>query len=292
MAGLVLIAEGDPFNLRLLEELCEECGFDLVTAGDADTALNVVARHRPALILLDATLRTPDGAEVLEVLQSDPALAEIPVLLCTGADDEDVRRRGLELGATDFVTRPYRVFEVERRMRNLLRLAAAEREARYVRDSVAPSPIGDTDALTHVGSQAQLRITMDYEATRAVRYEYPLTCLALRVMNLDTVLEASGDQAAQGLLVQLAASLRTAIRGVDHLFRSDRDEFAILLPQTTLDEAQTVVGRLRTAKEERTLFGLAIEPTPIAKLGGAQIGGAITDGEALFRAARDALAAL
>ena len=65
MSGLVLIAEGDPFNLRLLEELCEEAGFDVVTAGDGASALMVIARQRPALIVLDAELRTDDGADLL-----------------------------------------------------------------------------------------------------------------------------------------------------------------------------------------------------------------------------------
>ncbi len=292
MPGLVLIAEGDPFNLRLLEELCEEAGFELMTAGDGDAALNAIARHRPALILLDATLETADGADVLEVLQSEPALQQIPVLLCTAADDEEARRRGLELGATDFVTRPYKVFEVERRIRNLLRLAAAEREAQSVRDSVAPRASGEVDLLTHVGSESQLRITVEYEATRAVRYKHPLSCLVLRIANLNAILAAGGEAAGQGLLVQLAASLRGAIRSIDHLFRSDRDEFALVLPQTTLADAQVVVGRLRAAHADRSLFGPALEPTPEPHLGGAQIGGKVVDGEALFRAARASLAPL
>lgn len=288
MTGLVLIAEGDPFNLRLLEELCEESGFDVVTAGDGESALNVIARQRPSLVVLDAGLRTDDGAEVLEVLQSDAALAAIPVLLTTDADDEEGRKRGLTLGASDFVARPYRVFEVEQRVKNLLRLAAAERAVEHARSALVTGPDPGLDPLTHAGGAGQLRITADYEATRAVRYALPLTLVVLRITNFARIVERAGEATGQGLLIQLAANLRGAIRGVDHLFRSDTDEFAILLPQTGSVEAVVVVDRLQ--RHGARLAGLAIEPPAELAVGRASIGPDIGDGETLLERARDALA--
>lgn len=294
MSGLVLIAEGDPFNLRLLEELCEEAGFDVVTAGDGGSTLTVIARQRPALIVLDAELRTDDGADVLEILAADSSLRKIPVLLTVPADDEATKKRGLELGAADFVTRPYRVYEVEQRIKNLLRLSAAERAVESARGSLVTDPEDGTDPLTHAGGAAQLRISIDYEATRAVRYGHALTCVVLRVLNFGEIVERSGEEMGQGLLVQLAANLRAAIRGIDHLFRSDSDEFVILLPQTTAKEADAVVARLRREAAEGRLAGTAIDPKAKIALGIANIvpGGSITDGEALRQAARDALTPL
>lgn len=287
MPGLVLLAESDPFNLRLLQELCEGAGFTVVTAGDGDTALNVIARQRPALIVLDASLRTPDGADVLEVLQSDPALAHIPVLLTNDAGDDEARRRGLALGAHDFVTRPYRVHEVEARIRNALRLAAAEGVADAARSDLAASPTDGLDPLTHAGGAAQLRITLEYEATRAVRYEHPIICVVLRIANFEQVAEASEESAA-GLVVQLATHVRHAIRGIDHLFRSDTDELTVLLPETTSADAGVVIDRLRDAARDASA---AIEPRPAMELGSAAIepGSDITDGDTLWREARAAL---
>ncbi len=285
MGSLVLLADGDPFNLRLLEELCVEVGLDLLTASHGSGVLDVIARQRPALLVLDAALRTDDGADVLDVLQSDPALAHIPVLLATNADDEEARRSGLSRGAADFVIRPYRVFEVERRIRNLLRLAAAEDVAVRARSSLSSAPSQILDPLTHAGGEAQLRMTIDYEATRAVRYGSPLTCLVIRIENFTEIVSASGEDTGAGLLVQLAGNLRRAIRGVDHLFRSDTDEFTILLPETTGPDASVVVQRLRDATERGELTGTAIEPRPRLEIGAASIG-VLTDGERLRRAAR------
>ncbi|HEY8428433.1 MAG TPA: response regulator [Sandaracinaceae bacterium] len=290
MSGLVLIAEGDPFNLRLLEELCEQAGFEVVTAGDGSAALTVIARQRPALVVLDTALTTDDGVPVLEVLQSDATLSRIPVLLTTEAGDEESKKRGIELGAADFVTRPYRVFEVEQRVRNLLRLAAAERAVERSRAARGTDPDDGTDPLTHAGGPRQLRIGLDYEATRAVRYGHPLTCIVLRIANFAEIVERSGEPMGQGLLIQLAANLRSAIRAVDHLFRSDVDEFTILLPETA--DAEPLVARLR--REGARLGGAAIDPAPVLLLGSASIApaGGVPDGGALQRAARDALAPL
>lgn len=293
MAGLVLLAEGDPFNLRLLEEVCEEAGFDVVTAGDGETVLALLARQRPALVVLDASLTTSEGADLLEVLQSDPTMASVPVLLTTEASDEEARKRGIELGATDFVTRPYRVFEVEQRIKNLLRLSNAERAAES-RQGLVTDQANEMDPLTHAGGAAQLKISLEYEATRAVRYRHPLTCLVLRVTNFDTIVERSGEETGQGLLIQLASALRSAIRGIDHLFRSDTDEFAILLPATDATSAQIVVDRLRRQAADGSLTGAAIEPAPLVDLGCASIeeDSPVLDGAGLWLAARDALAPL
>lgn len=291
MTGLVLIAEGDPFNLRLLQELCEEAGYDVVTADDGSSALTVVARQRPVLIMLDIDLKTDDGAEVLEVLRSDGQLSQLPILITTSVEDEAGRRRAIELGADDFVTRPYKVFEVEQRIRTLLRLAAAERAIRQAETGLSTHPGDEMDPLTHTGGAAQLRISLDYEATRAVRYGHAMTCMVLRVKNFSDIVRASGEETGQGLLLQLSSGLRSTIRAVDHLFRSDIDQFTVLLPETTPEHAKIVADRLVTRAHEGSLVGLAIEPRPLLQLGYAAItpGGPFTDGEMLRRAAVEGL---
>ncbi|MBX3269532.1 MAG: response regulator [Sandaracinaceae bacterium] len=293
MRQLVLLADADPFNLRLLEELCTEAGFDLVTASDGSGVLGLVARVRPALIVLDAALRTDDGEDVVEILASDPALAHIPILLATDQADAEARRRGLARGARDFVTRPYRVYEVERRMQNLLRLAAAEALVERARGPLSSPPEEGTDPLTHAGGAAQLRMTLDYEVTRALRYEAPLACVVVRIANLAAIAAASGEDTGVGLVLQLAGNLRRAIRSIDHFFRPDADELVLVLPETPADGARVIVERLRAEAAAGALAGLAVEPAPALLVGLAAVGAPpLDDGERLLRAAREALAPL
>src|SRR5690606_7115817 len=111
---------------------------------------------------------------------------------------------------------------------------------------------------THAGGAAQLRISLDYEVTRAMRYGHPLTCVVLRVANFGAIVERAGEESGRGVLVLLASHVRRAIRGVDHLFRSDVDELVVLLPETSKASARVVIDRLRA--EGGGLAGAAVEP--------------------------------
>lgn len=284
MTALVLVADDDPFNLRLLQELCEGAGYRVVTAGDGGDVLDVVARERPDLILLDVAMPVLDGFEVLQILKSDADLAAIPVVMVTASGDEESRSRAVELGAEDYVTKPYRVFEIQQRVRTALRLRAAETEAALARERIRSSEL--VDPLTHAGTSQQLVVSLDYEFTRAARYRHPLTCVIVRIGNYVDLVEAGGQECGEGVLVQVASGLRTCIRGIDHVFRSDLEEFALLLPETAAEGAKVVRERIEQRAKDSTLWGAAVEPLPRIRIGVASYPETEVDnGGALLRAA-------
>jgi diguanylate cyclase (GGDEF)-like protein len=267
LKATVLIADDDPFNLRLLQELCESAGHTVLTALDGREALDAIARRQPDLVLLEAELPGIDGLEVLRVLKGDPDLAEIPVLVVTAAEAEDARHRAIELGAVDYLARPYRMVEVHQRIRTALRLRAAETAAREARDAVARDSL--VDALTHAGTAHQLSISMEYELTRAQRYGHPLTCVVVRVENAAAIAGAAGDDAVEGVLVALSGGLRGCIRAIDHLFRSGDGEFTMILPETAAAGAGTVVERVRARAADQSLWGVAVTPAPVLRIASA-----------------------
>src|SRR5262245_33874525 len=168
MSALILVADADPFNLRLLSELCSTLGYDVVTAADGGAVLDAVARERPDLVLMDVSLPVMDGLQVLRILKADHDLAQLPVLLVTADGDDEARRRGCEMGAEDYVVKPYRSFEIQQRLRNVLRLrtmAANTTNPPVERFDIA-------DPLTGTGTTSQLHISLEYEFTRAVRYNH------------------------------------------------------------------------------------------------------------------------
>ncbi len=152
MSALVLVADPDPFNLRLLHEACEAAGYDVVTAADGPEVLAMVARRPPDLLMLDANMSEVDAFEILRILKADTSLENIPVLLVTDEGDLDSRRRGIELGAEDYLTRPYRVFEIQQRVRNVLR---ATRQDRLGIPESTP-PADQRDPVTGAGTPSQL----------------------------------------------------------------------------------------------------------------------------------------
>jgi PleD family two-component response regulator len=279
MSALVLVAESDPFNLRLLCDLCSTLGYDVATAADGGAVLDAVARERPHLVLMDAALPVLDGLQVLRILKADENLAHVAVLLVTGEHDDETRRRALELGADDYVTKPYRSFEVQQRLRNVLRLQIAAGTI----SSYPPDRLDIADPTTGTGTGSQFRISLDYEFTRSVRYGHPLGCVVVRCGN--AALLAPEQQ--RRVLVQLSAALRGCIRNVDQLFRCSLDAFSILLPETDQRGCAVVLERVSVLASS---FEPDIEPRPVVTAAAASYpSDAVADGEGLFNKASSAL---
>ncbi len=258
MSALVLVADPDPFNLRLLHEACEAAGYDVITAADGPDVLAMVARQPPDLLVLDARMSQIDAFEILRILKADRSLLNIPVLLVSDEGDHEARRQAIELGAEDTLTRPYRVFEIQQRVRNVLR--ATRRDRLGIPESAPPAD--QRDPVTGAGTPSQLLISLDYEHTRATRYGHPLTCMVVRVSNTTDLAAASEDATTDRAMGLIGAGLKGCIRAVDHLFRLRRDEFCILLPETDGNGAGYVLRRLEVQVQTGELWGSELQPKP------------------------------
>ncbi len=105
-----------------LEDLLYGQGYTLALAADGPEALIQAAALTPDIILLDVMMPGMDGFEVCQRLRADPHLAEVPVIMITALDDSTSRLRGLEVGADDFITKPFNRAELRARVRTITRL--------------------------------------------------------------------------------------------------------------------------------------------------------------------------
>ena len=118
----VLIVEDEPDIAALLRRgLVREGYKDVVVVSRGDTALESVRSTRPAVILLDLTLPGLDGIDVCRILRHSPATVDIPIMILTARASEDQRVDGLDIGADDYITKPFSVREVVARVRAVLR---------------------------------------------------------------------------------------------------------------------------------------------------------------------------
>ena len=113
----VLVADDDPQNRELIEEVCRSEGFEVEGVGAGDRALEAARGRTFDLVLLDAAMPGMDGLEVCRLLKADPETASIPVMIVTASLEDAVRDRATELGAAAFITKPFRIFELTQRMR-------------------------------------------------------------------------------------------------------------------------------------------------------------------------------
>ncbi|MBT8332753.1 MAG: response regulator [Deltaproteobacteria bacterium] len=108
----ILLVDDNPTNLQLLFETLDGRGYKLLIAKDGKTALSIAAKAKPNIILLDIMMPEIDGYEVCRQLKSDPATAEIPVIFLSALTDTKDKVHGLDLGAVDYVTKPFQPDEV------------------------------------------------------------------------------------------------------------------------------------------------------------------------------------
>ena len=107
MSQLVLIAEDEPYILESLRFLLERSGLRIATALDGEEAIRSIRDLRPALVVLDISMRNLSGFEVLKMIRADPELTETKVLILTAKGQEADRRTSVNLGADSYITKPY-----------------------------------------------------------------------------------------------------------------------------------------------------------------------------------------
>jgi DNA-binding response OmpR family regulator len=118
----ILVVDDEPTLVATLKYNLEREGYCVITAGDGESGLSAARAKRPDLILLDLLLPVMDGFEVCRILRRETT---IPILMLTAKTDEIDKVVGLELGADDYVTKPFNMRELLARVRALLRRAEA-----------------------------------------------------------------------------------------------------------------------------------------------------------------------
>ncbi len=128
-APLILVVDDEPLALEIAEMTLQRHGFRTATARGGQAGLDQVYSHTPDMILLDITMPDLDGFSVFQTLRDNPEYDKLPVIFVTARDDIDDKVRGLELGAVDYITKPYNPSELVARVRATLRMQRLEREA-------------------------------------------------------------------------------------------------------------------------------------------------------------------
>ncbi len=156
MKPKILVVDDEPDALEVIGFKLKEAGYIPLTAADGLRAVELVRDERPALVVLDLMLPKMDGLEVCKILRRDPATAGIPIIMLTARAAEMDRIVGLELGADDYVTKPFSPRELVLRIKKVLaRASQADEPATHLRIGVL-----DIDAVRHLVKVKDQAITL------------------------------------------------------------------------------------------------------------------------------------
>jgi len=160
MSTRILIVEDDPDIAELVARYLDKAGFETTRAATGRDALKAIAANPPHVLVLDLMLPNVDGLEVCRLVRSNSATAALPIIMLTARAEESERIVGLELGADDYLAKPFSPGELVARVRALLR-----RSQRIAEASAAPTvkltygPLAvdtDTHTVTHDGEAVAL----------------------------------------------------------------------------------------------------------------------------------------
>jgi len=128
----ILVVDDEPGIVTIARDYLDRAGFRVITAGNGIDALRLARTERPSLLVLDLMLPGMDGLDVARALRGDPATRMLPIIMLTARVDETDRLIGLELGADDYISKPFSPREMVARVRAVLRRSEGERDAETI----------------------------------------------------------------------------------------------------------------------------------------------------------------
>jgi diguanylate cyclase (GGDEF)-like protein len=215
--------------------------YELRVAKSGSDALALLDGWAPDLILLDVMMPDMDGYEVCARLQALPQTRATPIIFITSKDAEEDETRGLDLGAVDYVTKPFSLAIVQARIRTHL-------ELKRIRDRLEQLSL--LDGLTGLPNRRHLDEHLALAWSQAQRTATPLSAILMDVDHFKAYNDTYGHQAGDACLQQVAAALAGANRrGADLVARYGGEEFAAILPSTDLAGGVERAEALRAAVE-------------------------------------------
>lgn len=235
-AQKVLVIDDVDMNAMLIAgvigSLCE-----VQTANSGPQGLQLAHQYKPDLILLDVMMPGMDGFEVFQLLQSDSRTAHIPVIFLTALSEPSAEEVGLNMGAADFITKPFRTPVLQARVRNHLEL---------VRQRRMLERLSHVDALTGVANRRAFNAMLPREFGRLQRSNSPLALLMIDVDDFkafnDHYGHIQGDECLQTVAHTIAQSLQ---RAADVVARYGGEEFVCLLPDTEWEGAVQIAQNIQ-----------------------------------------------
>ncbi|MDJ0729586.1 MAG: diguanylate cyclase [Crocosphaera sp.] len=282
---LILVVDDIRKNLQLLIEILDTSGYGTTFALSGKQALERVKVTEPDLILLDLMMPEINGIEVCKRLKDDENTAKIPVIFLTAATETNYLLNAFEVGAVDYVTKPFRTPELLARVKTHLdlkktkdELEKAYQEMKKTKEELEKAyqetkRIASTDELTGIPNRRSIFNFGKQEFERSQRYKLPFSLLMIDIDKFKTINDSYGHDVGDDALRMMVKITLNSLRKVDyigrleteeealtkkghlesHLGRLGGEEFVVILPHTGLKGAYIAAQRVCDAMTEESL---------------------------------------
>jgi diguanylate cyclase (GGDEF)-like protein len=237
----VLIVDDMPINIQVLAGTLKS-DYHVKIATNGEKALQIACSEElPDLILLDIMMPDMDGYEVLRRLKESERTQKIPVIFVTAKGEVEDEQKGLEMGAVDYITKPFHPPIVQARVKTQMNL---------IHKTEMLEKLVSLDGLTNIPNRRHFDEIFEKEWRRAGRNGLPLTLIMCDIDYFKSVNDNYGHAVGDDYLKVVAIRLKSLLeRGSDFVARFGGEEFAVLLPETDDEGAVAISEKIRTQIE-------------------------------------------
>ncbi|HEX8876609.1 MAG TPA: diguanylate cyclase [Phycisphaerales bacterium] len=236
----VLVVDDSPDVHRLLRARLKQEEIEIISAESGGVGLEEVAKQRPSLVLLDLDMPGMDGFEFLRKMKEDAATHHIPVVILSALSNPQDKVAAFDLGAHDFVTKPFELTELRVRIRAALRMNALLQML---------SQRAQIDGLTGLWNRAYFDQRVQDEVARVQRHPGPLSIAFIDADHFKSVNDTFGHPAGDAVLQGIGRTLLRCIRQTDVACRYGGEEFVLIMPATPPADAHALCDRIRSTIE-------------------------------------------
>ncbi len=228
-----LIVDDSESQASYYANVLMQAGMETRTVSDPMQVLDVINEYAPELVLMDVYMPYCSGIELASVIRQQPAYLGLPIVFLSSETNRNVQLEAMRLGGDDFLTKPIKPSE--------LIASVSIRAERYRLISSSMSQ----DSLTGLLNHRRLMEGLHNEMARAKRHGGNVTFVMLDIDHFKQVNDNYGHGAGDRVIKSLARLLKQRLRNTDTVGRYGGEEFAMILPQTSLEEAISVVDEVR-----------------------------------------------
>ncbi len=231
----ILIVDDQSVNIDILTNLLID-EYEIIVADNGKTALEIIKKDKPDLILLDVVMPEMDGYEVLDILQNKMGINNIPVIFLTSLDSLESEERGLKCGVADYITKPFHPSILKARVRNQLKI---------MRQQKLLENISQIDSLTEIPNRRKFDNSYENEYQRAIKSKVPLSLLFIDVDFFKQYNDSYGHLQGDHALTVVAKTVNSnARRPSDIAARYGGEEFVVLLPDCDEKNAKKIANSI------------------------------------------------
>jgi diguanylate cyclase (GGDEF)-like protein len=234
----VLIVDDSVEVHRLLHVRLKHDEMEFESAYSGEEGYQKAVDWQPALILMDLDMRSADGLETLKRLKNDPRTRAIPVIVISASQVPQHKVAAFDLGAVDYITKPFEIIELRVRTKSALRL-------HQLLQLLAQR--AQIDGLTGLWNRAFFDRRWHEEYARSQRHSHPLAVAMIDIDHFKGVNDAHGHPMGDSVLQGVARILRRELRQSDLPCRYGGEEFVLVMPDTNAHDAAVMCERIRQA---------------------------------------------